>query len=145
MKLDPAGFWIRSVAMMIDGIIVNLVSLPLGIAIGIASAVLLPQNPSTEALVGALAQALGVAITIIYVGYFTSRKGATLGKLAFGMRVYKEGTTQHLSFGRAVGREFAKLASYLTLLVGFLMAGVRKDKRALHDLLASSRVVRINK
>jgi uncharacterized RDD family membrane protein YckC len=145
LKMEPAGFWIRSVATMIDGILVNLVSFPLGFGLGMASVILFKDNPTMDTVLNIFAQLSGFVITIFYVGYFTSRKGATLGKLALGMRVYKEGTAEHLSFWHAVGREFAKIASYLTLMVGFLMAGLRKDRRALHDLLASSRVVRVNK
>ncbi|HRK08246.1 MAG TPA: RDD family protein [Pseudobdellovibrionaceae bacterium] len=145
MKMEPAGFWIRWLATIVDGVIVNLVSFPLGFAMGFASVTVFKDNATMDTLMNVLSQVIGIAVTVAYVGYFTSRKGATLGKLAFGMRVYKEGTTQHLSFGKAVVREFAKIASYLTLLIGFIMAGVRKDKRALHDLLAGTRVVRVNK
>jgi uncharacterized RDD family membrane protein YckC len=45
-----------------------------------------------------------------------------------------------LSFGQAVGRYFATFLSALILGIGFIMAGVRSDKRALHDLLAGTRV-----
>jgi uncharacterized RDD family membrane protein YckC len=145
MKMEPAGFWIRWLAMIVDGVIVNLVSFPLGFAMGFASVTVFKDSASMDALMNGLSQAIGLVVGVAYVGYFTSRKGATLGKLAFGMRVYKEGTTQHLTFIRAVLREVAKIASYLTLLIGFIMAGVRKDKRALHDLLAGTRVMRVNK
>jgi len=45
-----------------------------------------------------------------------------------------------LSFGQSVGRYFATFLSALILGIGFVMAGVRSDKRALHDLLAGTRV-----
>jgi uncharacterized RDD family membrane protein YckC len=48
-----------------------------------------------------------------------------------------------LSFGQATGRYFATFLSALILCIGFIMAGIRSDKRALHDLLAGTRVVRL--
>jgi len=68
--------------------------------------------------------------------------GQTLGKMALQIRVVSVGGGP-LSLGQAVGRYFATLLSALILGIGFLMAGIRSDKRALHDLLAGTRVERL--
>lgn len=65
--------------------------------------------------------------------------GQTLGKIAVQIRVVSMDGGP-LSFGQSVGRYLATLLSALILLIGFIMAGVRSDKRALHDLLAGTRV-----
>jgi uncharacterized RDD family membrane protein YckC len=47
-----------------------------------------------------------------------------------------------LSKGRAFVRWLAGLVSAMPLMLGFVLAGLRRDKRGLHDLLAGTRVVR---
>ncbi|MND07279.1 RDD family protein [compost metagenome] len=44
--------------------------------------------------------------------------------------------------GRAAGRYFATLLSSLTLLIGFVIAAFDEQKRALHDHVADTRVIR---
>ena len=48
-----------------------------------------------------------------------------------------------LTLGCAALRQLASLLSSAILGVGYLMAGLRRDKRALHDLIAGSRVERL--
>jgi uncharacterized RDD family membrane protein YckC len=45
-----------------------------------------------------------------------------------------------LSLWRAILRELGYIVSLLTFGIGYLMAGIRPDKRALHDLIAGTRV-----
>ncbi|MCQ8279006.1 RDD family protein [Acetobacteraceae bacterium KSS8] len=78
-------------------------------------------------------------------GYFilleSSRWQATLGKRICGMRV----TDLHgrrIGLGRAVGRYAGKYVSWLIFCIGFLMAGWTRRKQALHDLMASTLVMR---
>ena len=80
--------------------------------------------------------------SIIGAGYsivFHWMWGQTLGKMALQIRVVSMDGGP-LSFGQSVGRYFATFLSALILGIGFIMAGVRSDKRALHDLLAGTRV-----
>jgi uncharacterized RDD family membrane protein YckC len=48
-----------------------------------------------------------------------------------------------LTLGCAAVRQLASLLSSAILGVGYLMAGLRRDKRALHDLIAGTRVERL--
>ena len=43
---------------------------------------------------------------------------------------------RRIGFGRAVGRELAKIVSALTFLIGYLMAAFTERKQALHDMIA---------
>lgn len=63
----------------------------------------------------------------------------TVGKWFTGIRVEDEGG-QRISFPHALARFFSGSASWVTLNVGHLMASWRKDGRALHDLIAKTRV-----
>ena len=67
--------------------------------------------------------------------------GQTLGKAVVGIRVV--GTDGALlTFGPAFLRYLASGLSVVPLGFGYLMAALRRDKRALHDLIAGSRVER---
>jgi uncharacterized RDD family membrane protein YckC len=50
-----------------------------------------------------------------------------------------------VSLGRAVGRYFAKILSGVILLIGYIMAGFDAQKRALHDMLCDTRVIKVGK
>lgn len=71
----------------------------------------------------------------------SSARQATLGKSAMGLVV--TGTNgNRISFLRATGRYFAKWLSAIILLIGFIMAAFTARKQALHDILASTLVLK---
>jgi uncharacterized RDD family membrane protein YckC len=47
-----------------------------------------------------------------------------------------------ISLGRAVGRYFAKIVSGIILMIGYIMAGFDSEKRALHDMMCDTRVIK---
>jgi uncharacterized RDD family membrane protein YckC len=144
-----AGFWLRFVAAIIDGIITNLVS-------GIAQFAVLGSfstfgGITTEvgaeamwaALAGrvGLAVALGTAIHACYEAFFVAHLGATPGKLALGLKVVRPDGGP-VSLGRAFGRYFAKMLSAMILFIGYIMVGFDSQKRALHDMICDTRVIK---
>ncbi|HSE06071.1 MAG TPA: RDD family protein, partial [Methylomirabilota bacterium] len=66
-------------------------------------------------------------------------RGQTLGKMALRIRVV-DLAGGPLSFGQAALRHVASWLSALLLCIGYLFAAFRADKRALHDLVARTRV-----
>jgi uncharacterized RDD family membrane protein YckC len=135
-RLEYAGFWIRFVAAIIDGIVLSVVNWVLMFAL-IGSAV---DFSDTFALGTTLMYYYAIAWTVRGV-YFTvmesSDKQATLGKMAVGIKVGDE-NGQRLTMGNAIGRWFSALLSYITLFVGFIMAGFDVRKQALHDKIANT-------
>jgi len=92
----------------------------------------------TAQLVSGLA---GLVISLAYYGWFhASRGGATLGKMAIGIKVVR-GNGERLTLGRSIGRYFATILSSLTLMIGYLMAAFTDRKQALHDLICDTVVV----
>ena len=145
----PAGFWIRFVAYVIDALIVTAVSVLL---IGIVIAVVIVTDESLDLenpggiVIGATLLVIATLIVInwLYEALMTSSpRGATLGKMALGLRIVRFDGTQ-LSFGRATGRHFAKAIATpaVPLLIGYIMAAFTNRKRALHDILADTLVIR---
>lgn len=138
VAVRPAGFWIRFVAVWIDWII-------LLIAQGILFATGWALYGGNMSAGMAAKSAVNIFGTLIGAGYgivFHWLWGQTLGKMALQIKVVSMDGGP-LSFGQAVGRYFASILSALILGIGFMMAGIRSDKRALHDLLAGTRVERL--
>ncbi len=65
----------------------------------------------------------------------------TLGKKLLGIKVTDINGNQ-LSFEQATKRHSSKLLSYLTIFIGFCMAGFTDKKQCLHDKIAKSLVIR---
>jgi len=146
------GFWIRFLAIIIDGIILWVVStiirLPLGLAIG-GVGLGLGRNPDPSQVLAALPAILSLAglsfliqtaVSLGYEVYFLSTRGATPGKMALGLKVTRADGSP-VSAGLAAGRYFAKYLSFLTFCIGFIIAGFDREKRSLHDHICGTRVV----
>jgi uncharacterized RDD family membrane protein YckC len=134
----PAGFWIRTVALAIDAVVVALVQGSLG-----ALATLLAgPDPDGAASPHASVPLFTLLFTAAYTTLLHVVAGQTIGKSLVGIRVVGlDGAP--LTIGPALLRYLAYYLSAIPLGFGFLMAGLRRDKRALHDLIAGSRVERL--
>lgn len=148
-----AGFWIRLGAYLIDMVVLAAVFVPLGIILFAAGAssddLLVPVDGSprtdlsgeTESLVVHPGLILSAAlVSLLYFTLMESGKGqGTLGKLMLGLKVV-DTHGRRISFGRAVGRQFSALLSSI-LYIGYIMIGLDRHKRALHDRIAETYVV----
>ena len=130
-----AGFWIRSVAHLIDFVFLN--GVELAIEYGI----------STPLHISALNQQIfGVILTLgLSYWYYVSRQvrtGSTFGKKLFGIYVIDEKTGLNMTRKQAIIRLCGYIGSYLMIGCGFLMAAFHPQKRAFHDLIAGTVSVR---
>jgi uncharacterized RDD family membrane protein YckC len=149
------GFWLRFVAVIIDGIII---AIPVGILQAMLFAVMglsmtqIAQNPNPrpEELFGALAPMfgmiglsalIGMALACAYEAVFLVKFGATPGKMALGLKVVRPDGSG-IPASRAIGRYFGKLLSSMILYIGYVMAGFDAQKRALHDMICDTRVIK---
>lgn len=133
-----AGFWRRVGAALIDALILTALSLGIALVVGTIAAPLGLESALVNLVYGGVRVALGV---LYYPILESSTAQATLGKRAVGIIVTDlEG--RRISFWRAVGRELARLAAVLSLGIGYLMVAFTRRKQGLHDLLASTLVVR---
>jgi uncharacterized RDD family membrane protein YckC len=80
-------------------------------------------------------------LTWLYYAFMESSKyQATLGKMVLGI-VVTDMNGQRISFGRAVGRNLAKIVSQIILCIGYLMIAFTQKKQGLHDIMANCLVV----
>jgi uncharacterized RDD family membrane protein YckC len=81
-----------------------------------------------------------------YLSTFVAAGGQTIGKMAAGIRVIPADpgapASERVSFGQALVRAAGYLVSALPIGLGFLPAFVGQERRALHDRLADTRVVK---
>ncbi len=81
-----------------------------------------------------------------YLSTFVAAGGQTIGKMAAGTRVIPADpaapASERVSFGQAVVRAAGYLVSALPVGLGFLPAFFGQERRALHDRLADTRVVK---
>ncbi|MBI5477077.1 MAG: RDD family protein [Ignavibacteriales bacterium] len=143
-----AGFWRRFLAYIIDQMVMGV----LGIFIVIPFLAMMGiglWNEEFDPSVGFLIWLIGAYLTMIltviigewlYYALMESMKGATLGKMALGIKV-TDIQGNRISFGRATGRYFGKILSGLTLSIGYIMAAFTQQKQALHDILARCLVI----
>ncbi|MEW6013001.1 MAG: RDD family protein [Elusimicrobiota bacterium] len=82
-----------------------------------------------------------IALFIIYEVIFTSGGRVTLGKKLLGIRVVSK-NGENLSIIKAFIRVIGYFISSFTLNLGYIAALTNKNRISLHDLLASSRVIR---
>lgn len=128
----PAGFWIRLVAMIIDGILVGIGYLV--ILFGLAAIGVDYYTLFTFASILGFIWALGYHI------YFpSSDMMGTPGKALLGLKITDDFGSQ-ISAGKAVLRYVGYIINGLTLNIGFLIVGFTDNKRGLHDMVASTRV-----
>ena len=84
--------------------------------------------------------------TCVLIGYNTimqGKYGATLGKLACGLRVVQPDGAP-ISYGRAFGRAWAEILSGLfTCDIGYIITAFDSQKRSLHDHIANTRVIHV--
>ena len=87
-----------------------------------------------------LAQLTAISVYAVIYASFLTKTGQTPGKKAYQIKVVDAKTRENISFVRSLLRFVAFLFS-ATILFGILTPLVRKDKRALHDLIAKTMVI----
>ena len=130
-----AGFWRRVAAVILDGLLLGIVTVPLSLALGGGDDI-----GSTSSSYSPAASSISTVVSWLYYALMeSSAKQATLGKMALGIRV-TDLDGNRITFGKATGRYFAKILSALILGIGFLMVAFTQRKQGLHDILAGTLV-----
>jgi uncharacterized RDD family membrane protein YckC len=134
-----AGFWKRYAAYFLDSIVVGIINIPISLVFNGVGAF------SGDATLGGVMYVLSIlASFVVGIGYYAwfhaSRGGATLGKMAVGIKVVRS-NGERLTFMRAFGRYWGFMLSSFTIFIGFIMAAFTERKQALHDMLCDTLVV----
>lgn len=151
-----AGFWLRFVAYLIDGVISGIAFLvllvPLFFLTGAGAALSqigggddISDGAAAFLGFGFLAGFFGIILLVSWLYYALSESSswqATPGKKILNLYV-TDLSGQSISFGRASGRFFAKIITgMIPLAIGYILAGFTEKKQAVHDMIASCLVLR---
>ncbi len=132
-----AGFWRRFAAYIIDVILVSAIFFIISTLINLKT----DESENSNATITVIEYSIAIAISWLYYAIMeSSSRQATLGKMALGI-IVTDVQGNRISFGRATGRHFSKIISWLILLIGFMMITFTEKKQGLHDMIANTLVV----
>jgi uncharacterized RDD family membrane protein YckC len=142
----PATFGRRLVALLADIGLFALGSalpfLPLLVVVFGETRALIPPtllaSLPTKAFFAGVCGVLWLLFVFIYVIDGWARRGGSPGMRALGLRLFDWRQRIPIGYTRAWLRLGAVLVTCMTLGLGFLLIAFRKDRRALHDLLAGT-------
>jgi uncharacterized RDD family membrane protein YckC len=136
----PAGFWIRLLALGIDVLVILLAKVLLS-ALASRRWGDVERSPALHGMVAFFT----FVFAVLYPTVLHAVAGQTIGKLVVGARVVAT-DGEPLPLGAALARAIVFWLSIpFTLGLGAVLGGLRRDKRALHDLIAGSRVERVRR
>jgi uncharacterized RDD family membrane protein YckC len=152
-RFRAAGFWRRAVAGLIDLAILLPVWAAAGLSLCLAFGQPIPRLPelSPDLLIAALLDgnaasesllAISGIIFFLYFFIFHASRGQTPGKQLLGLRVI-DGYGARPGLFRTLIRTASYLLSALPCSLGFLWIGFDRERRALHDWVAGTYVVRV--
>ena len=149
-----AGFWLRVVAHLIDVVLLTVALVAVAFVVmfvGAAPSLRFHPGGNTEnnPVLMLIAFVLDIVIILssivgiwLYHAYLESGPWqGTVGKRLLGIRVTGM-TGERISFWHATGRFFARIIATLPFCAGYIMAAFTERKQALHDMIASTLVVR---
>jgi uncharacterized RDD family membrane protein YckC len=136
-QLHYAGFWRRFAAVFIDGLLLGV--LYIGFLI-LFPLIINSEDSGQVILYVLLLYVVLFGSGLAYETVLIKKYGATLGKMVCHLEVIPpEGKS--MTYSLALVRHLAKLLSYITFYIGFIIAAFDSQKRALHDHICNTRVV----
>ncbi|MCX6102429.1 MAG: RDD family protein [Proteobacteria bacterium] len=146
IQIEPGGFLRRFGAAIIDGTIYTviefLIRFPFTLVLKMVKANSFYNTIQNRAALQVLIFLVPFAVCYFYFGYFYHNKGASPGKMLFGLKVIRDEDGTHLSYGRAFWREtVGKAISIMPMGIGFLWALARPDRKTFHDLMFKTQVL----
>jgi uncharacterized RDD family membrane protein YckC len=135
------GFWRRLAARLIDTAILAVVVTLAGSILDQFIANAYGTRPDVDLVTSEGNDVLILVLVFTYEVLFVRIYNATPGKMALGLKILRADGSR-LRSGTILGREWARSLSGIILGIGYLMAGFDDEKRALHDRLCDTRVIR---
>ncbi len=151
LNLNPAGFWRRTFAFLIDSIIV------IGFTVIIILSALHDAGTKTNFLYFSLSNHKLTSIPVnfpvkgsfnfdvpilIYFFLFWTLRSATIGQTALGMKIIRE-DGRPLDFRVALMRLIGFIISFIPVGIGLFWIGFNSKKQGWHDLFARTYVIKL--
>ncbi len=141
-ELEYAGFWVRLSAYLIDLAIVWIGLLFVRMVLGLMS--IAGGNVLHTRLLFqyTLKDIILYVLQVLYFILLTCYTGTTPGKRLLNLRVVNADGSPGLGLVNVIYREtVGRFLCGLSVGIGYIMAGVDREKRGLHDMICDTRVV----
>jgi uncharacterized RDD family membrane protein YckC len=135
-----AGFWIRVLAAVIDGILLFAVSVSIAVMSGSTFLQSIGFDDSNWGTRDSVLFLVDMIIDTTYSVVLVTKYGGTFGKLACGIRVITADGNR-LTYKHSLARALAQWVSTIPCGLGFVLAAFDGQKRALHDMMCNTRVI----
>ena len=141
-EIEYAGFWVRLAAYCIDSAIVWAGLLFVELVIGIISVGGSRIFQAHLLFRYTLRDIILYVFQVLYFILLTYGTGTTPGKRLLNLRVVNADLSPELTLINVVYREtVGRFLCGLSVGIGYIMAGVDREKRGLHDMICDTRVV----
>ncbi|HEU4807466.1 MAG TPA: RDD family protein [Homoserinimonas sp.] len=144
--LAYGGFWIRTLAYLIDATVLVGVMLGISYATGVEFAEVTSEEFRSGDFTSVRVFASPTPIAwLVMIGYFVPPWvlfGRTLGMAPFRLRIVRAADGSRLGLVRAVVRFFGLLLSFVVFFIGVIWVAADSKKQGWHDKLAGTVVVR---
>jgi uncharacterized RDD family membrane protein YckC len=141
--VPKATFWMRAVATLVDAAIVFGLQMILGGLLALAGTVTVVGSDGGAGETAFIVHFFSYLISFTYYIFFTGYCGQTPGKMVLRIKVVRQDGSP-ISYGRAAFREVpAKFLSGIIFGIGYLMVIFDDQKRALHDRLSDTYVIKL--
>ena len=145
--VEFAGYGARLIAYLLDGLLLSVVILAIWLVLG----VVLVGASSGDGEAGGAAVAVmvivlgaSVLISLLYFPYFWQRSGTTPGMSVFKIKVVRDRDGGPVTWGSAILRYIGFIIDTIVfgIPIGFLWVFFDKRRRAWHDLIGGTVVVK---
>ena len=126
-----AGFWLRFIANICDGIMVSIVSIPFAII-----------SASTTGTTAALAQAAQFVLSFFALAYWVGMQGGSPLRRKLGVFILDQDDGSFIGQRRAAQRIMMSWVSGIVFLLGYLAMLRSPQSQTWHDRVARSVVVK---
>ena len=151
-----AGWWQRVGATLLDGLIGIPFYLPGLIALlagpkhvvfrtdGFEGAGLYKEPTGGTVLLAVLLYIAGAVAYLVWYCRRVGKTGQSVGMKATGYKIVDARTGEFIGTGRAVGRTFARILSYIPCYLGLLWPLWDSENRTFHDMIVNTRAIKTN-
>jgi uncharacterized RDD family membrane protein YckC len=136
--IEYVGFWARTMASVVDTLIILVVSVPLLLLIYGMNYFTDPQ-----AVAGTWDVVISYLFPIVAVLWFWIVKQATPGKMLLDAKIVDAKTGAKPSFAQFVLRYIGYILASIPLMLGIIWVGIDARKQGWHDKIAGTVVIRI--
>ena len=143
-RTDNAGLVTRLLAMTVDGLLVGAAFLAGTAIFDFAVSAFAEWDRSTPLAI-ALGTAYLVSLSAAYLFFFWTLAGQTPGMRFLGIRIDDYDGTPRLSPGTAVRRLIGIVLAAIPLGLGFLVVLLSERRRGLHDRIARTEVILVDR